>query len=127
MFSENEDMSRFLDVLTSWRPLERLAWITWDFNNDDAEDRATLLQQVAVETGQVDLIIQVYKEAIAYLDNVQAGAPLRIDLGFFYLMVCDDAQRTKEVTDEILDSRCRTLQYAVTEVRPDDVLESAIE
>ncbi|CZS83302.1 unnamed protein product [Fusarium graminearum] len=127
IFSDNDDKSQFIDVLMTWRPLERLAWITWDFNNDHGTERADLLQEVAVATGQVDLIVDVYREAIAYLDNVQAGAPLRIDLGFFYLMVCDNAQKTKEVTDEILDSRCKTLKYAVTEARPDYTLESAIE
>lgn len=127
IFSENEDKSKFIDTLMSWRPLERLAWITWKFNRNDGAERATSLQEVAVQTGQHDLIIKVYKEALTYLDNVEAGAPLRIDLGFFYLMVCDDAQKTKDVTDEILDSRYRRLRYPVTRARANFTLESAVE
>ncbi|KAF4995949.1 hypothetical protein FGRMN_4804 [Fusarium graminum] len=127
IFGEDNDKWRVINTLMTWRPLERLAWITWKFNKDEAEERSLLLIEAAVHTGKHDLIIGIYKEAIEYLDNVQAGAPLRIDLGFFYLEVCDDAQKAKDVTDEILDSRYSKLRYPVTRASPNYILELAIE
>ncbi|RGP75727.1 nacht and tpr domain-containing [Fusarium sporotrichioides] len=120
IFVKNRDKSQVLNRLMEWRPLERLAWIA-------SGSSSGLLQDVAVATGQVEQVIKIYEEAIKYLDNVQAGAPIRINLGFFYLMVCDDAQKTREMTDEVLDSRCNTVRYAVTGEYSDYTLESAIE
>ncbi|KAF5602224.1 hypothetical protein FPCIR_2009 [Fusarium pseudocircinatum] len=127
IFTGNKDKSQAFNTLMKWRPLERLAWMTWDFHNNDELDNYELLQDVAIATNQIDPIIRIYNEAIAYLDTLQAGAPLRIDLGFFYLMVCDDAQKAKEMTDEVLNSRCSRLKYPVTEQYVDTTLESAIE
>ncbi|KAF5686654.1 hypothetical protein FCIRC_2797 [Fusarium circinatum] len=127
IFTGNEDKSQVFNTLMKWRPLERLAWMTWNFHKNDELENWELLQSVAISTGQIEPIISIYNEVIAYLDSLQAGAPLRIDLGFFYLMVCDDAQKAKEMTDEVLDSRCSSLQYPVTEYYADITLESAIE
>ncbi|KAL7788360.1 hypothetical protein V8C37DRAFT_388324 [Trichoderma ceciliae] len=127
IFSKRQDKTQYIKRLMSWSPLERLTWLTWDYGSGTASDRHSLLADVAVITGENEFIIQMYEESIKYLDNVQAGAPLRIDLAYFYLLACDDAQKVRQVTDEVLDSRSSGWRYAVTGDYPDYTLETAVE
>ncbi|CAM1507730.1 Fc.00g045780.m01.CDS01 [Cosmosporella sp. VM-42] len=125
IFVEDEDRRPFIGRLKSWSPLEKLGWIAWNYD-DLGTNRHELLCDIAVETREEDYVIEIYKEVIGYLDNVNAGAPLRIDLSKVYLQVCGDLDQTRKTLDEVLDSSSMGWPYAVTEELPEDTLGTTI-
>ncbi|GKT41472.1 uncharacterized protein ColSpa_01653 [Colletotrichum spaethianum] len=103
LFSNEVGKQKLLEVLKKWNPLERLTWLCWRY--DDLEDkRSRLLRDVAVESGEAAFIIQMYLESIKYLENVNAAAPLKIDLALAYQHVKGDLEAARQVLDEVLDS-----------------------
>ncbi|KAM5378662.1 hypothetical protein ACJZ2D_004461 [Fusarium nematophilum] len=125
IFEEDEDMTRYVETLKKWTPLERLTWMAWQYE-DYAIERHALLRDVAVETGEVEFIAKMYEESIKYLDNVNAAAPLRCDLALFHLEVGNDPETARKVLDEVLDSGSTGWPYAVTDELPETTLERAI-
>lgn len=114
-----------LSVLKKWNPLERLTWMAWAYGLPPY-DRHGLVRSVAVSTGETDFLLQVYADSIQFLDNVNAGAPLRCDLAIFYLRVLDDPENARRIVDQVLDSSSTGWPYAVTNSDADGVLGRAV-
>ncbi|KAF7563389.1 hypothetical protein G7046_g719 [Stylonectria norvegica] len=126
MFVDYDDKAFYINTLKSWTSLERLTWMAWKYE-DLSGDRHAILRDIAAESGEKAFVIDAYKEAIGYLDNVNAGAPLRCDLAQVYLQVSEDLDKARQVLDEVLDSSSTGWPYAVTEELPDFILERAID
>jgi tetratricopeptide (TPR) repeat protein len=122
---KEEEYRGVIATLKAWTPLEKLAFLTWDYE-DMADGRHDMLLDVAATTGEVDYMIKVYEEAIKYLDNVNAGAPLRLWLVKLYLHVTEDLERARKALDEIFGSTSTGWPYAVTDEAPDYTLEEAL-
>lgn len=120
------DYSSYIATLKSWTPLERLTWMAWKFE-DEGEERHGTLAEIAAFTGEADFVIEMYKEAIAYLDNVNAGAPLRLRLAHVYLEVTEDLENARKTLDEVLDSGSTGWPYAITDEAPDITLEDTLQ
>lgn len=126
LFSEDEGKKKYMDTLKQWSPLERLTWLAWDYE-DMSDDRHAGLRDAAFQSGEAAFVGQIYEDAIRYLDNVGAAAPLRCDLAYFHLEVSQDLEKARIVIDEALDSGSTGWPYAVTEEYPGTTLERAIQ
>jgi tetratricopeptide (TPR) repeat protein len=120
-----DDRQKYLSVFKSWTPLERLTWMGWRYA-DWESNRHRDLRDVSAEAGETDFVIKAYEESIQYLDNVNAGAPLRNELALMYLESCDDLESARHVLDEVLDSHSSGWPYAVTDESPDITLEKTV-
>ncbi|KAJ4251856.1 hypothetical protein NW762_011153 [Fusarium torreyae] len=125
MFSEREDKTRYIEILKSWNPLERLTWMAWEYP-DEYADRHDVVRDAAVQANEIEFIQSIYEESIKYLDNVNAGAPFRCELALFHWQVRDDPQMARKVLDEVLEGSSTGWPYAVTEESPNDVLDRVI-
>lgn len=121
LFSDPKDVKFFFKTLKRWTSLERLTWLSWDFKDSGLERRDNLIDSAA-KAGELDLIIDAYEEGIKYLDNVDAGAPLRCALSRVFSQGLQDLERAKRVLDEALDSGSTGWPYAVTDEHPDELL-----
>lgn len=122
---DNVDKESYIATLKRWSPLERITWMAWKWD-DEADERHEVIRDVAALTGEIDFFRGIYEEAIKYLDNVNAGAPLRIMLALFHWHVCEDYESARKTLDEVLDSSSTGWPYAVTDESPDWTLEKAI-
>ncbi|KAH7136344.1 hypothetical protein EDB81DRAFT_693393 [Dactylonectria macrodidyma] len=126
LFIDEEGKKGYIDVLKKWSPLERVNWMAWDYEDSSSDDRHAALRDAALESGETDFVLGIYEEAIRYLDNVNAAAPLRNDLARFHLEVTGDLEQARKVLDETLDSSSTGWPYAVTDEYPATTLETAI-
>ncbi|KAJ3949017.1 uncharacterized protein N0V96_000125 [Colletotrichum fioriniae] len=126
LFSEENSKKGFIGVLKSWSPLQRLTWLCWEYD-DYHDERSRLLRNVAIQSGEVDLIIQLYLDSIQYLENVNAAAPLRIDLSLLYQHVTGDIEAARLALDEVLDSGSTGYPYAITDASPDYTVTRAVD
>lgn len=124
LYSEAEDYGSFISTLKSWTPLERLTCLTWKY--EDSYEFHCQLLDIADATGEVAFMTSVYDETIQYLDNVNAGAPLRLRLAQLYIELREDLQSARRVLDEVLDSSSTGWPYAVTDEDADSTLELAL-
>ncbi|KAF7553457.1 hypothetical protein G7Z17_g3613 [Cylindrodendrum hubeiense] len=126
LFSDDdEDSKKFIETLKKWSPLERLGWMAWDYE-DSGADRQADIRDAAFNSGEQDFVAQMLEDAIRYLDNVGAAAPLRCDLAIFHIEVSGDLEQARKVLDEALDSNSTGWEYAVTEEYPASTLDFAI-
>ncbi|KAL6365743.1 hypothetical protein LRP88_00318 [Fusarium phalaenopsidis] len=125
IFSKDQERKGFMDILKKWSPLERLTWMAWQ-HETMGPDRHRVIRDAAIKAGETDFLIQMYEESIKYLDNVNAGAPLRCDLAVAHLEVHDDPAAARKVLDEVLDSGSTGWPYAVTDEPPESTLQRAV-
>ncbi|KAH8660269.1 hypothetical protein BX600DRAFT_499475 [Xylariales sp. PMI_506] len=123
---KSNDMKAVIEVIERWNSLERLTWISWDYE-DSYSERFLFFREAAAQTGRKDFIVQIFEDAIKQLDNVNAGAPLRCDLAQVYVEVCQDFEAAQKVLDEVFDSNSTGRPYAVTDQSPDYTLERALD
>jgi len=57
--------------------------------------------KIACKLGEQEFIVGFYKEAIEFLNNLDATTPLRLHLAKVYFKVCRDPQKAMEVLDQI--------------------------
>lgn len=126
LFSEPEDTEAFFKALKRWNPLEKLTWLSWDFDGWGTELRAQLIDRAA-KAGELPFVVETYEEAIKYLDNVNAGAPMRCALADVWSQGYGDLEKARQVFDEVFDSSSTGWPYAITEQYPDEVLLEAID
>ncbi|KAF4811691.1 hypothetical protein CGCSCA5_v009622 [Colletotrichum siamense] len=107
---ENETCKQgFIVTLKTWSPLERLAYLCWD--TWDSVYKAVI--RAAVESGEVAFIVQMYPDSIRLLEQVNASAPLLVELGFLHINATRDLEAARAVFDQALDSGSTGWPYAV--------------
>ncbi|KAK4182129.1 hypothetical protein QBC35DRAFT_536671 [Podospora australis] len=121
-------------ILQAFTPSDRVTWMTWEWwlQGNEKNDK---LQRIAVQSKQIrDKVATWYEEMLRYLDDVNAGAPLRYHLAKFHLRTPRDFEATRDrkatraVLDEILDSGLRGDSgcYKLTNEDPSRTLHKAI-
>lgn len=122
--SRHKSDSDLIALVRDWKPLEKLAWMTWGL--EDSDEQHCEFRPAAGRTGEQDFMIQAYTEVIILLDKVNAGAPMRLELALGHWLVCGDLDAAKKLVYEILDSECDGYDFAFTNVDPAGVLVQAI-
>lgn len=125
LFVDQGETKHFMHVLKTWSPLERLTWMAWKYPELSGVRHARL-RDFTVESGEKEFVIKMYEDAIAYLDNVNAGAPLRDNLAYLYFQVCEDLEQARKILGEVLDSSSNGWPYPVTDETPEYILENAV-
>ncbi|KXH68812.1 hypothetical protein CSAL01_00080 [Colletotrichum salicis] len=88
---------------------------------------ATATNLALLGSGETDFIAQTYLDSIQYLDNVNAAAPLRMDLSLFYQHVIGNIEAARLALDEVLDSGSTGYPYAITDSSPDYTVTRAVD
>ncbi|KAH7108778.1 hypothetical protein EDB81DRAFT_430992 [Dactylonectria macrodidyma] len=118
LYSDRKHDRSYMATLKSWTTPEQLIWMAWEYH-EEGQARHNLLLNIAASTGETAFVTEVYDGVINYLDNVNAGAPLRIKLAKFYIRVSGDLGKARNVLDQVFNSRSTGHPYAVTNYRPD--------
>ncbi|KAL3299891.1 NACHT and TPR domain-containing protein [Colletotrichum asianum] len=100
LFENEPGKQKFIRTLKTWSPLERLAYLCWD--TWDSVYQAVF--HMAVESGEVAFVVQMYQESIRLLENVNAFAPLLVELGYLHINATRDLEAARTVFDQALDS-----------------------
>jgi tetratricopeptide (TPR) repeat protein len=126
VLDKRTDRSEYIRVLKSWGLLERITWLAWNYE-DDGEDRHALFCDIAVEQGEEAFIVSFYQDVVGFLDNLNAGLPLRLDLALVYFEVCNDPARALEELDKVFESHAPALQFPITGVASSWALQRAVD
>ncbi|KAI8198200.1 hypothetical protein KHU50_008900 [Colletotrichum sp. SAR 10_65] len=117
VFYQKADQAGYIEALKSWTILERITWLASDYATE-GEDRVALLCDIAVQTGEKQFVVEFYEQVVAFLDNLDAGTPLRLDLAVVYFEACKDAVKALNTLNEIFDSHDTIFVYPITSVTP---------
>ena len=107
-----------------WNPLEKLTFMTWKY--DVSAEHHEYFRRVAGRAGEKDFLVAAYREVIAVLDRVDAGAPMRLELAAAYWEVCDDAEHAMVLINEILDTNSNGSTWRFTNEEPKSTLVQAL-
>ncbi|KAF4900646.1 hypothetical protein CGCF415_v010033 [Colletotrichum fructicola] len=125
VFYQKADQAGYIEALKSWTILERITWLASDYATE-GEDRVALLCDIAVQTGEKQFVVEFYEQVVAFLDNLDAGTPLRLDLAVVYFEACKDAGKALNTLNEIFDSHDTIFVYPITSVTPGWVFRMAL-
>ncbi|KAK2778817.1 hypothetical protein CKAH01_11591 [Colletotrichum kahawae] len=117
VFFRKADQAGYIQALKSWSLLERITWLASNYATE-GEDRLALLCDIAVQAGEKQFIVEFYEQVVAFLDNLDAGTPLRLDLAVVYFEACKDAEKALSILNEIFDSHDMGFVYPITAVTP---------
>lgn len=126
IFEKRSDDAGYIRTLKSWSPLDMLTWMAWNYP-DDGEDRHWKFRCIGIKTGEGDFVIDAYSSAIKFLDKLNAGAPLKVELAMSYLHVVGDAQMSRKTMDEVFDSGSNGWPYGITNETPQDMIQRAVD
>jgi hypothetical protein len=122
---DKEDDALLIETVKNWKSMERLAWMTWNF-----EDSAWLdfeeLRRAASRAGQQEYLYQAYDEVIKLLDNVDAAAPIRYQLAGTHFVVSLNMEPAKALMNDTLDTSSSGYPYALTNEDPAYTLVCAV-
>lgn len=130
-FAQERTSQAVVETLASFSTLDRLTWMTWEWWLQGGEKHNSL-QHLAIrndDPADKQVVLGWYEEALRYLDNANAGAPLRYHLARFHLQIRHDRTAARAVLDEILDSDLtgvRGSSYKFTDEDPSRTLHKAI-
>ncbi|KAF4847889.1 hypothetical protein CGCSCA4_v005110 [Colletotrichum siamense] len=125
VFYRKADQAGYIKALRSWTLLERITWLASNYATE-GEDRLALLCDIAVQTGEKQFIVEFYEQAVAFLDNLDADTPLRLDLAVVYFEACKDAEKALTTLNEVFDSHDTVFVYPITSVTPVWVMRMAL-
>ena len=114
---KKRDDALLIETIKKWKPMERLAFMTWDFDDSGWDDHEAL-SRAAFRTGQQEYLYQAYDEVLKLLENVNAAAPVRFQLAIVKWYVGLDAEGAKSLLNETLDSTTSGESYAFTNEDP---------
>ncbi|KAJ0278296.1 hypothetical protein CBS470a_009871 [Colletotrichum nupharicola] len=114
---QKADQAGYIEALKSWTILERITWLASDYATE-GEDRVAILCDIAVQTGEKQFVVEFYEQVVAFLDNLDAGTPVRLDLAVVYFEACKDAGKALNTLNEIFDSHDTIFVYPITSVTP---------
>ena len=121
---QRED-TKLVEMFKAWKPMERLAWMTWDYSETGYDDHESLRRAVA-RSGQQEYLFHAYEETIKLLDNLDAAAPIRYQLAGTYWTVSGNFEAAKVLMNETLDTSSSGYPFALTNEDPTYTLVCAI-
>lgn len=107
-----DDPTAIINAVKSWIPIERLAWATWEYNIADEQHQA--FQRACGRAQETDFMVGVYNEIINFLDAVEAGAPMRLELAYAQWRTRGDLAASKALLDEILETEVDGSDFKLT-------------
>lgn len=123
---KKRNKSDYIRVLKNWSLLERITWLASNYEHE-GEDRLALFCDIATQTNEKDFIVTFYEESISFLDNLEAGTPLRVDLALIYFEVCRDPEKALIPLNELFDSHATGLAFPITGVNATEIISRAVE
>ncbi|KAM6506585.1 hypothetical protein FSOLCH5_013559 [Fusarium solani] len=126
VLDRKKDKTEYIQVLKSWSLLERITWLASNYA-DEGEERHAVFCDIACETGEQEFMVKFYEEVTGFLDNLDAGTPLRVDLALIYLEVCRDPEKALKTLDEVFDSHATGFMFPITAVNATWVIERAVD
>ncbi|RFU74716.1 hypothetical protein TARUN_7528 [Trichoderma arundinaceum] len=126
LFEKVFDNTGYFDTLKSWSPVDRLTWMAWNYCNEGYE-RHIKLRSLAIKEGEADFVIESYKSAIQFLDRLNSGAPLRLELALTYFRAAGDLENARKCLDEIFGSTSSGYPYSITDEQPQTTLQRAVD
>jgi tetratricopeptide (TPR) repeat protein len=126
LFEKVSDYAGYFRTLKSWSSIDRLTWMAWNYCNDGRE-RHSKLRSLAIKEGETEFLIEAYKNAIQFLDRLNAGAPLRLELAMAYFRAAGDVENSRKCLDEIFESTSGGYPYAITDEEPQYILQRSVD
>ena len=117
VFVDKDDDALLTENVKNWKAMEMLAWMTWNFE-EDGEDDHEILQRAVSRAGQSAYLYEAYEEVIKLLENLNAAAPIRFQLAIAHWFVGLNAEASKTLMDETLDTMSSGYLYALTNEDP---------
>ncbi|KAJ4256588.1 hypothetical protein NW757_004214 [Fusarium falciforme] len=102
LFDKVDQYPDLMATIRCWKLSDQVAYLTWIFKDEHSLD---LLRKAAWHTGEASFLVDTYEKVIHFLDNVDAGAPMRCELATVQRTVCSDLESARRLLDEVLDSR----------------------
>ncbi|KAL2676439.1 hypothetical protein Neosp_010197 [[Neocosmospora] mangrovei] len=125
VLDRKRDKTEYIQVLKSWSLLERITWLASNYA-DEGEERHAIFCDIACETGEQEFIVKFYEEVIGFLDNLDAGTPLRLDLALVYFEVCRDPKKALKPLDEVFDSHATGFLFPITAITATGMIQRAV-
>ncbi|KAI0134064.1 hypothetical protein BJ170DRAFT_729328 [Xylariales sp. AK1849] len=119
-FLANKDNGTSVDLVKKWTLYEQLAWMTWEYDDDDAHHFH--FQKAAIMAGESDFVVKVYNEVIDLLDHFDAGVPLYVQLARWYYLSGGTLEAAKAQCLAIVDSDSNGQLYHFTNEDPSTTL-----
>ncbi|KAL7943602.1 hypothetical protein V8C42DRAFT_327965 [Trichoderma barbatum] len=126
LFEKVSDYAGYFRTLKSWSAIDRLTWMAWNYC-DEGHERHDRLRSLAIKEGEADLLIETYKSAIQFLDRLNSGAPLRLELALAYFRATGDLENARKSLDEIFSSTSGGYPYSITDESPQTMLQRVVD
>ncbi|UPK97007.1 hypothetical protein LCI18_007942 [Fusarium solani-melongenae] len=124
LFDSVDQYPDLMAAIRCWKLSDQVAYLTWILEDEHSLD---LLRKAARNTGSGSFLVDTYIKAIHYLDNVDAGAPMRCELATVQRTVCSDLESARQLLDEVLDSRHSSRDsYMFTKAPPEVTASNAV-
>lgn len=120
----SDDPIAIVRMVKSWSPIDRLAWMTWKYDDDGADH--SYFHRVCGRAKEAEFMVTAYEEVIRLLDTVDAGAPLKLILARAQWTVCGNPMAAKELLNEIMDSTSDGSRYRFTDMDAPSLLVETI-
>lgn len=126
LFEKASDYAGYFRILKSWSSSDRLTWMAWNYCKDGHE-RHDVLRSLAIQEGETQFLIEAYKDAAQFLDRLNAGAPMRLELAVTYFRAAGDVENARKCLDEVLASTSTGYPYSITDEEPQSTLQRAVD
>ncbi|KAH0523000.1 hypothetical protein TsFJ059_008060 [Trichoderma semiorbis] len=126
LFEKVDDYAGYFRTLKSWSPIDRLTWMAWNYCYDGRERHDTL-RSLAIKEGEAEFLIEIYKNAIQFLDRLNSGAPLRLELAVTYFRAAGDLENARKYLDDIFNTTSGGYPYSITDEQPQTMLQRAVD
>jgi hypothetical protein len=126
LFEKASDYDGYFRTLKSWSSNDRLTWMAWNYCNEGHE-RHNTLRALAIQEGEVEFLIAAYKDAIQFLDRLNASAPFRLELAITYFRAAGDLENSRKCLDEVFASTSNGDTYSITDEDPQSTLQRAVD
>lgn len=125
LFEKSSDYAGYFRTLKSWSSNDRLTWLAWNYCRE-GQERHDVLRGLALQEGEVEFLIEAYKDAVQFLDRLNAGAPMRLELAVTYFRVAGDPENSRKCLDEVFASTSNGDEYSITDEEPESTLQRAV-
>lgn len=126
LFEKASDYAGYFQTLKNWSSNDRLTWMAWNYCKEGRERHDTL-RALAIQEGEAEFLIEAYKDAIQFLDRLNAGAPMRLELALTYFRAAGDVEKSRKCLDEIFASTSNGETYSITDEEPQSTLQRAVD